>query len=77
MLKQIKLHVCNSNLYSVGILLVCLRHFCFHFVAEHQDVLAERQTLSVSRGSNAAAEAGRKREFPTSSAAVQLITQVW
>jgi len=61
----------------VGIFLLCLRHFCFHFVAKLQDILAEWQTLSIGRGSNATATTRRKREFPASSAPVQLITQVW
>lgn len=78
MLKQILLYLYKSNLNDgsfVGIFLLCLRHFQFCFVAKHQDILTEWQALCFSRGPNAAAAARRAREFPASSAPVQLLAQ--
>lgn len=80
MLKQVWLYLYNSNLnnrWFMGIFLLCLRHFNFCFVAQLQDILAERPALRVSRGANAAAAARGTREFPASSAPVQLLAQVW
>lgn len=80
MLKQVLLYLYNTNLNDscfVGIFLLCLRHFHSCFAAKHQDVLTERQALRVGGGPNAAAAARGTREFPTSSAPVQLLAQVW
>lgn len=80
MLKQVLLYLYNTNLndsWFVGIFLLCLRHFHSCFAAKHQDVLTERQALRVGGGPNAAAAARGTREFPTSSAPVQLLAQVW